>query len=60
MRLCRPVAAILMLDNYEDLMAHCEDTQRGAVLAQIDENCIWANAGQYLLENGPEPLPAPV
>lgn len=43
----RPVAAILMLDNYEDLMKACEDTQRSAVLAQIDEKLqTWANAGQ--------------
>ena len=33
----RPVLAILMVDNYEDLMKACEDTQRSAVLAQIDE-----------------------
>ena len=46
----RPVAAILMLDNYEDLMKACEDTQRSAVLAQIDEKLqIWANAGQGIL-----------
>ena len=46
----RPVAAILMLDNYEDLMKACEDTQRSAVLAQIDEKVqIWANAGQGIL-----------
>ena len=46
----RPVAAILMLDNYEALMKACEDTQRSAVLAQIDEKLqIWANAGQGIL-----------
>ena len=46
----RPVAAILMLDNYEDLMKACEDTQRSAVLAQIDEKLqTWANAGQVIL-----------
>ena len=46
----RPVAAILMLDNYEDLMKTCEDTQRSAVLAQIDEKLqTWANAGQGIL-----------
>ena len=46
----RPVAAILMLDNYEDLMKACEDTQRSAVLAQIDEKLqVWANAGQGIL-----------
>ena len=46
----RPVAAILMLDNYEDLMKACEDTQRSAVLAPIDEKLqIWANAGQGIL-----------
>ena len=46
----RPVAAILMLDNYEDLMKACEDTQRSAVLAQIDEKLqAWANAGHGIL-----------
>ena len=46
----RPVAAILMLDNYEDLMKACDDTQRSAVLAQIDEKLqTWANAGQGIL-----------
>ena len=46
----RPVAAILMLDKYEDLMKACEDTQRSAVLAQIDEKLqTWANAGQGIL-----------
>lgn len=46
----RPVAAILMLDNYEDLMKACEDTQHSAVLAQIDEKLqTWANAGQGIL-----------
>ncbi len=46
----RPAAAILMLDNYEDLMKACEDTQRSAVLAQIDEKLqTWANAGQGIL-----------
>ena len=46
----RPVAAILMLDNYEDLMKACEDTQRSAVLAQIDEKLqTSANAGQGIL-----------
>lgn len=46
----RPVAAILMLDNYEDLMKACEDTQRSAVLAQIDEKLqTWANAGQGIM-----------
>lgn len=46
----RPVAAILMLDNYEDLMKACEDTQRSAVLAQIDEKLqTWANTGQGIL-----------
>ncbi len=33
----RPVLAILMLDNYEDLMKACADTQRSGILAQIDE-----------------------
>ena len=46
----RPVAAILMLDNYEDLMKSCADTARSAILAQIDEKLNnWAAAGQGLL-----------
>ena len=46
----RPVLSILMLDNYEDLMKACADTQRSAVLAQIDEKLsAWASAGEGLL-----------
>ena len=46
----RPVLSILMLDNYEDLMKSCADTQRSAVLAQIDEKLgAWASAGEGLL-----------
>jgi len=46
----RPVMAILMLDNYEDLMKSCADTARSAVLAQIDEKLNnWAAAGDGLL-----------
>ena len=46
----RPVLAILMLDNYEDLMKACADTQRSAILAQIDEKLgAWAGAGEGLL-----------
>ncbi len=46
----RPVAAILMVDNYEELMKACADTQRSAVLAQIDEKLSrWAAGGEGLL-----------
>ena len=46
----RPVLAILMLDNYEDLMKACADTQRSAVLAQIDEKLDqWASGADGLL-----------
>ena len=46
----RPVLALLMVDNYEDLMKACADTQRSAVLAQIDEKVsAWASAGAGLL-----------
>ena len=46
----RPVLAVLMVDNYEDLMKACADTQRSAVLAQIDEKLSsWAAAGDGLL-----------
>ncbi|SFP64728.1 c-di-AMP phosphodiesterase, consists of a GGDEF-like and DHH domains [Oscillibacter sp. PC13] len=46
----RPVVAILTVDNYEDLMKACADTQRSAVLAQIDEKLnSWAAGGHGLL-----------
>jgi len=46
----RPVMAILMLDNYEDLMKACADTQRSAVLAQVDEKLDrWAADARGLL-----------
>ena len=46
----RPVLAVMMVDNYEDLMKSCPDTQRSAVLAQIDEKLNnWAAAGNGLL-----------
>lgn len=42
----RPVLAILLLDNYEELMKACADTQRSALLAQIDEKLdAWAAEG---------------
>ena len=35
---------------FEDLMKACEDTQRSAILAQIDEKLrVWASAGQGIL-----------
>ena len=33
----RPVAAILMVDNYEDLMKACAESKRSAVVAAIEE-----------------------
>ena len=33
----RPVAAILMVDNYEDLMKACPESKRSAVLAAVEE-----------------------
>ena len=39
-----------MVDNYEDLMKACADTQRSAVLAQIDEKLNnWAACADGLL-----------
>jgi len=47
----RPVMAILQLDNYEDMMKACADTQRSAVLAQIDEKLNkWAEGAGLLLK----------
>ena len=46
----RPVLAILMVDNYEDRMKACADTQRSAVLAQIDEKLNnWAACADGML-----------
>ena len=46
----RPVLAILNVDNYDDIMKACADTQRSAVLAQIDEKLSeWAQSGEGLL-----------
>ena len=46
----RPVLAVLMVDNYEDLMKACADTARSAVLAQIDEKLnVWASCADGLL-----------
>ena len=45
----RPVAAILQIDNYEDLMKACGEAQRSALLAQIDEKLNkWAEGGLLL------------
>ncbi len=47
----RPVVSILMVDNYDELMKACADTQRSAVLAQIDEKLNhWANGDGLLLK----------
>ncbi len=46
----RPVLSLLMIDNYEDLMKACADTQRSAVQAQIEEKLsAWAAGGEGLL-----------
>ena len=46
----RLVLGIVMVDNYEDMMNACADTQRSAVLAQIDEKLSsWAAVGNGLL-----------
>ncbi|MDD5932447.1 MAG: DHH family phosphoesterase [Oscillospiraceae bacterium] len=46
----RPVVAILMVDNYDDLMKACPDAQRSAIQAQIDEKIdAWTSAAKGLL-----------
>ena len=46
----RPVVAVLMVDNYDELMKACPDSQSSAVQAQIDEKInAWAAAGNGLL-----------
>ena len=48
----RPVAAIFMVDNYEDLMKACPESKRSAVLAAVEEKIgQWtADAGGMLLK----------
>ena len=46
----RPVVAILMVDNYDELTKVCPDTQSSAVQAQIDEKInTWAASAPGLL-----------
>ena len=45
-----PVVSVLLLDNYDDLMKACADTQRSAVRAQIEERLLkWTESGNGLL-----------
>ncbi len=46
----RPVAAILMVDNYEDLMKSCPESKRSAIQAAIDEKIsAWAADSRGML-----------
>ena len=43
LELTRPVVAILMVDNYEELMKACPESKRSAVLAALEEKLnVWA------------------
>ena len=45
-----PVVSVLLLDNYDDLMKACADTQRSAIRAQIEERLLkWTEPGNGLL-----------
>lgn len=47
----RPVISILQVDNYEELMKACADTQRSALLAQIDNKLNkWAEGAGLLIK----------
>ena len=47
----RPVMALIQVDNYDDLMKACPDTQRSAILAQIDEKLgQWAEGVGILIK----------
>jgi c-di-AMP phosphodiesterase-like protein len=37
LELSRPVVAILMIDNYEDLMNACQESKRSALIAAVEE-----------------------
>lgn len=43
----QPVAGILMVDNYEDLMKACPESKRSAVLAALEEKI-----GQWVADSG--------
>ena len=45
LQMTRPVVAILMVDNYEDLMKACPESKRSAVLAQLEEKLDQWSAG---------------
>ena len=45
LQMTRPVVAILMVDNYEDLMKTCPESKRSAVLAQLEEKLDQWSAG---------------
>ncbi|SMC90615.1 DHH family phosphoesterase [Papillibacter cinnamivorans] len=48
--LSRPVAAIILLDNYEDLMKNISDNSRSSILARIDDKLnTWAAPAHGLL-----------
>ena len=51
LELTRPLVAILMVDNYEELMKACPESKRSAVLAALEEqlNDWAANSGGLLL-----------
>lgn len=51
LELTRPVVAILMVDNYEDLMKACPESKRSALLAALEEklNAWCAATGALLL-----------
>ena len=51
LELTRPLVAILMVDNYEELMKACPESKRSAVLAALEEqlNNWAANSGGLLL-----------
>ena len=45
LELTRPLVAILMVDNYEELMKACPESKRSAVLAQLEEKLDQWSAG---------------
>ena len=50
LQMTRPVVAILMVDNYEDLMKACPESKRSAVLAALEEKLNdWAAGSGGLL-----------
>lgn len=58
----RPVAAVLLLDNYEDLMKNLTENQRSTIYSEINARLdAWVDGtGGMLRPDGAGPVPLPL